>query len=167
MPVKVQMIQPSPIKLPEITRMVDFALIEIGHSVVMPAMANATYGWSDEPTWKEIGPRTKDGAREWIYQTTDTPFLWVDEGTEGPYPIPKSPKPPGSPLRFQTDYRPRTTPGAPFSGGPGVAMGPWRSAHQVMHPGIEARNFTGMAAETSDSKLPREMQRALDKVGSI
>lgn len=165
MPIK--MIQPDPINLKEVTQGIDAALIETGHAVVLPRMDSATHGWVNPTDWKEIGPRTKDGNREWIYQTLSTPFIWVDEGTEGPYPIPKQPKPPGQALKFRTDYRPRTTPGAPFSGGPGVAVGPWRSAEQVMHPGIEERNFTGMAAEECEDKLPNNTQRSVDRTRSL
>jgi len=167
--VPVEMIVPSPINFKEITQAIDAALIETGHTVVLPRMDNAVHGWANQniPNWKEIGPRTKAGNREWIYRTKDTPFLWVNDGTAGPYPIPKSPKPPGQALKFQTDYRPRTTPGAPFSGGPGIAVGPWRSSSQVMHPGIEARDFTGMAAEESDDDLPVDTQKSLDKVRSM
>jgi hypothetical protein len=65
---------------------------------------------------------------------------WITNGTKGPYKIPKQPKPPGSPLKFRTDYRPRTGLSGQYRG-PGKAFGPWASAYQVQHPGIKPRNF--------------------------
>lgn len=69
---------------------------------------------------------------------------WITNGTEGPYPIPKKPKPPGTALRFQWDgpgsYKPKTGLSGQFRG-PGRATGPIRFFKQVMHPGIRARNF--------------------------
>lgn len=65
---------------------------------------------------------------------------WVNEGTKGPYPIPKFPT--GKLLRFQTGYQPHTKAIAKHHQGSGEATGGWVSAGQVMHPGIEAREFT-------------------------
>lgn len=161
-----QMIVPKSIDRKAQTAAIDAALIFIGFEV-MSDMENATHGWESETKWDVKGPRTYHGDREWVYETDSVPFLYVNDGTEGPYPIPKQPRPIGQPLHFLTDYAPRTTPGAPFSGGPGQSMGPWRSAHQVMHPGIEARNFTGQSAEKRNKELADKVQQLLNNEGSL
>lgn len=85
--------------------------------------------------------------------------LWkaLDEGTKGPYPIPKQPKGKGS-LAFQTNYQPHTRPIA-RGGGPGRATGPMAFPKQVMHPGIKARKFS----DTINKRLYKQFQKAVDR----
>ena len=45
-------------------------------------------------------------------------------------------------LKFQTGYVPRTQPIAKFNVGPGKAFGAWVTTPFVLHPGIQAREFT-------------------------
>lgn len=80
-------------------------------------------------------------------------FFYVDRGTgtygpkKQPYPIPKTPLPPGKSLKFQTGYSVRSQPGAKIGMGTGEHFGNWISKKQVMHPGIEPRNFEKKALE--------------------
>lgn len=88
-------------------------------------------------------------------------FRYVDEGTEGPYPIPKVPKtndsrPPF--LAYRQGYQPKTLPIAQAHVGPGTAEGPLVFARQVMHPGIEARNFTATIQEETYPEFRRDME---------
>lgn len=92
---------------------------------------------SNRPNGFEIwtGPVGDPGADIWG---------WITNGTKGPYKIPKSPKPPGTALRFRWggpgSYRPKTGLSGQYRG-PGRATGPIRYFKQVTHPGIKPRNF--------------------------
>lgn len=85
------------------------------------------------PVFEVIGPRTRIDAREVIYRTTSTPYVYVANGTEA-HNIPNSP----GFLRFPTGGMPKTRPGR-FQSMAGVEGTNWRTAKQVRHPGIEAR----------------------------
>jgi len=97
-----------------------------------------------------VGP-TGTNAKLWI---------WITLGTKGPYKIPKRPKPPGFPLRFRTDYKPRTGRGYRYRG-PGKAVGPWVSKHQVEHPGIKPREFEKHIKRFYTPKFHAHMRNAL------
>lgn len=117
------------------------------------------HNWDDKPVWKKVGPRTVNGNRELIYQTDSTPYVWVDEGTDGPYTI--SPK--NAPfLRFKVGGKPMTWKGSMMStaGVPGTA---WRTALSVEHPGIESRDFTETAAKELEGIAADSIQAAIDK----
>jgi len=97
-----------------------------------------------------IGP-TGTNAKLWT---------WITLGTKGPYLIPKQPKPPGFPLRFRRDYKPRTGRGYRYRG-PGKAIGPWVSKHQVEHPGIKAREFEKHIKRFYTPKFHGHMRNAI------
>lgn len=84
-------------------------------------------------------------------------YRWVDEGTEGPYPI--LPKTPGGRLIFQTGYSAKTAPIAKFDQGTGTASGDWVSSAGVMHPGIAAREFE----KTFSKQFKPVLKRAIDQ----
>lgn len=93
------------------------------------------------------------GGARWVeLRTTSVPFCYVNEGTEGPYPIPKAGPKPGGLGPFQIGYVPRTTPGSLRSGS-SRRFGPWVRPKRVMHPGIEARDFTGIAMKQVEEKF--------------
>lgn len=91
----------------------------------------------DTPKGFEVRTRPEGEPGEDIWN-------WITNGTEGPYKIPKSPKPPGTALRFQWDgpgsYRPKTGRSGQYRG-PGMSSGPIRFFKQIEHPGIKPRNF--------------------------
>jgi hypothetical protein len=166
---QIKMIVPGDIKIRDVQTSIDVALVKAS-ALIRAQLDVGTAGWEQEnkPAWKITGPRTRGTAREWEMSTESTPYLWVNDGTKGPYPIPKTGvQPPRRPLRFKTGYVPKTTPGSPFSSGPGVAVGPWRSAKQVMHPGIEPRDFTGQAVEDADDDVTGTIQLELNAVRSL
>lgn len=74
--------------------------------------------------------------------------LWeaLDRTGTRPHPIPKSPKPPGTWLRFTWggpgSYKPKTVPGGRFQGPGKVVGGVTVFAKQVQHPGTKPRHFT-------------------------
>jgi hypothetical protein len=92
-------------------------------------------------------------------------FHWVDKGTGkfGPkksaYPI--FPKKPGGTLFFRTGYSPRTRPIAKANVGSGKASGPRVAAKGVIHPGIEAREFTSTLEDVLKPDFKRRMENAL------
>lgn len=102
------------------------------------------HNWEEanQPDFKVIGPATINGSRVVEYSTTDTPYVWVDNGTDGPYDINAN----ASMLTFKPDSKPKTQPGK-FGSMPGFAGSQWRSAEKVIHPGIEPRKFTETAAK--------------------
>lgn len=74
-------------------------------------------------------------------------FIYVDQGTgkwgksKAPYPIPKVIVP-GKYLKFQRNYSAKSGPKAQINVGTGQRSGDWVQKQQVMHPGIEPREFT-------------------------
>jgi hypothetical protein len=67
-------------------------------------------------------------------------FGYIDQGTKGPYLIPKFPRP-GRLLKFQAGYSAMTQPVARYNVGSGQSFGNWVSKKQVRHPGIKKRDF--------------------------
>lgn len=103
---------------------------------------DAVRDWKHRPKFKLTYALEKDrmsveirpaGQHKRIYR-------FVDAGTRGPYII--RPKKPGGRLRFQTGYDAKTMPIAKGHVGTGGYSGEWVSASQVVHPGIEAREFS-------------------------
>lgn len=68
-------------------------------------------------------------------------FNFVDKGTEGPYEI--KPKNPDGYLVFQNGYSAKTAPMAKYKQGTGQSSGSWAKKKSIIHPGIEARDFSG------------------------
>ena len=128
-------------------------------------MLNAVVAdWKNKPEFNAVLTRPGGNFGMGFYATGPSRMIWkyVNEGTKGPYPIPKNPKPIGDPLKFRMGYAPRTSPGGRF-GGPGKASGPWRSARQVEHPGIKARDFTGTIQGKYRTTYLRHIKRAMDR----
>ncbi len=158
----IEMIQPEPLDLAAIEKAIDAALAD-GLKIVEGDIRQATNTWKQEnkPTLLKTGPRTLAGDRVATVQTSSTPFVYVDEGTKGPYPIPKAGPKPGGLGPFQIGYVPKSTPGS-LSSGPGGSFGPFVSPGQVMHPGIKPRGFFRTSGEKLD--LPLLVARRLRKV---
>lgn len=117
--------------------------------------------WSGKPRF-DVVVAIKDN----VITLTVTPtgehaqkFLWVSEGTDGPYII--RPKKPGGKLKFRAGYSPRTQPGAQYGRGDGKATGSWATKDQVIHPGIEAREFVQEAARRIRPGFERSINNAI------
>jgi hypothetical protein len=79
-----------------------------------------------------IGPAGNiEGAQKWV---------WLDEGTKKNYPI-TAKKAPFLIFRDGRGFRAKTKVKT-FSSGPGANTGPWVRKKQVIHPGIEARDWS-------------------------
>lgn len=164
MPVK--FITPEPIKIGEVRAAINSGLQASGEIVKTDyRLFTGTWTSENEPVWVEK-LRSTSGTREWRYETSSTPMVWIDDGTKGPYPIPKVPKPPGEFLAFQTGFIPKTTPNK-ITSGPGARFGPTRFAKQVMHPGIADRNISNKIGEEAEPHLSRLVQKNLDGVRSL
>lgn len=101
-------------------------------------------------------------------------FTYVDRGTgkwgkdKRPYKIRAKTRRgvPGK-LKFQTQYIAKTQAVKPNARiakanvGPGVAVGPWRQADEVEHPGIEPRNFVSVAVNNLQPPLRYRIELAL------
>ena len=156
----VEMIQPTPFDLKAIEQAIDDAL-EDAAGIVEGDIQRVTGGWKPEnkPALGKTGPRTEGGDRVLTIKTTSTPFVYVSEGTEGPYPIPKAGPKPGGLGPFQVGYVPMTVPGSLRPLLHAVRYGPWVRPKRVMHPGIKARKFFQMSGEKLD--LARLITRRL------
>lgn len=66
-------------------------------------------------------------------------YQWVDQGTAAHIIRPKQR---GGRLTFRVGYRARTAPVAQFNVGTGRAVGGWRRARLIRHPGTKARQFS-------------------------
>ena len=113
------------------------------------------YRETDTTFSMETGPEGDPGAQIWD---------WITNGTKGPYPIPKKPKPPGTALRFQWggpgSYKAKTGLSGQYRG-PGKASGPIRFFKQVQHPGIKPRNFEKHFTRYIHPALLRETENAV------
>lgn len=119
------------------------------------------HNWDSEnyPLWEVIGPRTKNGNREVIYQTESTPYIWVSNGTvEHTYTA----KQPGGFMRFKAGSIPKTKPGRfqSMAGAPGTD---WVATQEVTNPGITSREFPKEVVERVQPVLARIMQVNIGK----
>lgn len=125
------------------------------------ALFTGTWETENQPEWEEKW-RTKQGSRELERSTESNPMVWIDDGTKGPYPIPKSGF---AKLAFQEGFVPKTQPRKVMSG-PGARFGKMVFAGKVMHPGIKPRNISEEIAERVEYKedLRFYVQQEMDKV---
>jgi hypothetical protein len=87
-------------------------------------------------------------------------FLWLDEGTKGPYPIrAKNAKT----LAFPSIYNAGSTPGS-LTTFRGVSSGPTVFVPMVMHPGIKPRNFTREMVKIGQKDYEEYMASAMYEV---
>ncbi len=148
-------------------------------TVMTDTVERATGNWEHKPTFEVTF--SKSGSRVIITvlptgpKINQTIFGWVDQGTGkyGPkgrsYKIPKRVKRGQKPLRFQTGHQAKTKPIAQVTGKSGERTGPWVSAIQVEHPGIEGRKFLETAqAELRpglDVRVTNAIRKALSRYG--
>lgn len=130
----------------------------------------AVSNWTNKPSF-----RPKLSYDRTFYQVTVFPsgkgekiFKYVDLGTglwgkhHRKYPIPKIIVP-GKYLRFQTGYSAKTAPIARGNVGNGARFGNWVTKVQVMHPGIEPREFSRQFLEDLTPSLKERLDSALKR----
>lgn len=91
--------------------------------------------------------------------TLDKIYSYVSAGTKPHLIRPKKAKN----LRFRLGgFRAKTRPGV-IAPSPGSrATGPFISTKEVMHPGVQARNFDDMIAKEMDRKIPKRIEDAIN-----
>jgi hypothetical protein len=88
-------------------------------------------------------------------------FGYVDEGTEAHFIFPKNKKA----LRFSGSYSARTSPVANPNTGTGKSSGQTVFSQGVLHPGTEARDFTGYYALEAQEELTRDVRALMRRFG--
>ena len=116
--------------------------------------ARTVKSWAKKPEF-EVQQSLKGGPSV-LVGTDDVVYLFVDEGTRPHIIAPKGPWP----LRFQTGYKAKTSPGV-LDSGSGGKFGPERRALVVHHPGTEARGFSAKIAAEHEKLFKRAMERAM------
>ena len=140
--IRVKAIKPGPFKADAIFRRMKQAA-ERSAELAEKEFAKTYKTWDHKPRFQK---KVKVGGRgiTWEVWTDDQIYTWVSGGTGlyGPkhakYPIPK--KGPGF-LAFPSGYKAKTTPNLLFSKSGGSFWPMVFMTGQVMHPGIEPRNF--------------------------
>lgn len=157
-----RVIKPKSIKLNEVKASIDFGLqVSIEDSKALFALS--FHNWDNTPIFEQKGPRTKGGNREVEYSTVSTPYIWVDDGTKGPYTI-RAKTPAG--LTFKPGGIPMTKPGR-ITSMSGSFGSQWIRVPEVTHPGIEPRDFSGEVVERIDAVIDTRVQKAQDGVDSL
>ena len=148
-----------------VTRRVMREVAQMAERETLKRYQRTTSTWSNRPQFESATDYTATTAS--VIVGTDNPIYgFVDKGTGlwGPkrskYPI--RPKRPGYPLRFQSGYRAKTTPGVIGSGG-GGPFGPTVRAWEVMHPGIKTRGFTALIYREINAMMLRKIMDSLHK----
>lgn len=86
-------------------------------------------------------------------------YRWVDEGTNGPYII--KPRDPNGRLAFQTGHEARTAPVAKYNQGTGESTGDLVMPKQVVHPGIQKREFSKTFSKQIKPAMRQAVERAI------
>lgn len=133
------------------------ATLDVGKALYLGTYHN--WEETNKPEFKEVGPKTVGDARVLDYETGDTPYVWIDEGTDGPYTIKAKNKPA---LKFKTGGMPKTFKNSLIStaGRPGTD---WNTKLEVTHPGIEERNFSENIGDKLDEIIANLIQIEIDK----
>lgn len=121
--------------------------------------------WEDQPTFNKT-IRGKTPLSKKIVGKTSTKhqkYDWVNNGTKGPYPIPKAG--PGV-LAFSEGFTPKTRPGI-IASGPGLRFGDTLIRSRVMHPGITARKFDEEIKKQIEPVFESNMTTAMNKVAKL
>lgn len=121
--------------------------------------------WDDQPTFnkKIVGKTPLADEITGTTKTRNQIYDWVNNGTKGPYPIPKAG--PGV-LVFSEGYAPKTQPGV-IASGPGVRFGDTVVTSRVMHPGITPRKFDEEVKKQIEPIFKSNMETAMKKVAIL
>lgn len=124
-----------------------------------------TKAWRNRQTFKAIRHITQSEVSVDVKPVGENAKIWryVSQGTKGPYPIPKSPRPYN--LKFlwggYGSYKARTTTSGGYNGPGRVVGGKIHRPKQVSHPGIKARNFEQHIARWYKPKFRQTMKNAV------
>jgi len=151
-------------KAPEVQRKMKTELIGPVKEHFIKEFEGVVSDWTHKPEFKVRTFFTMDMLKVNVFPAgpNKDKWIWVSRGTSGPYPIPKSG--PGL-LAFTLGYSARTRPRGQAHVGSGTATGPKViGVMQVMHPGIEAREFEEVIAEDNKDWYSRNMENAWRRI---
>lgn len=123
--------------------------------------------WKHQPQFKAKKSIKPDSMSVDVFPIGSDAQIWryVSQGTRGPYPIPKTPRP--YHLRFlwggYGSYKARTLPNGTYNGPGRVIGGKIHRPKQVSHPGIKARNFEKHIARWYAPKFKKVMDAAVKR----
>lgn len=117
-------------------------------------------GWEKKPGWFQTFHFTTSSLSTTVYPVGAGADIYalVNAGSP-PHTISARRSPV---LRFQTGYRPATSPRI-LSSRSKSRFGPYRTAFSVNHPGFKAREFDEEIAETYKPTFERDVQDAIDR----
>ena len=137
---------------------IEAGFAEIGRETIA-LYQKTTRTWKHKPRFHPV--RT---ARGITINTDDQIFMWIDEGTKGPYKIPKRPKTDRDPIPFlvfrwpyKAATRPRVIASYAASRGKNLAF-----KRQVTHPGIKARKFTAEITKRMQKRAAGIMRKRIN-----
>ena len=124
----------------------------------LDAFRKTTRTWWHQPEFEMMVQQTGNEL-EIVVGTDDRIYGYVDRGTP-PHII--RPKKPGYPLRFQSGYKSKTTPGVIGSkaGGP---RGDFVRAMEVHHPGTKPRKFSEAIQDYMNVKAPERIEKRVNQ----
>jgi len=124
---------------------------------------DTTKTWNHQPKFEPSFP-IPVVSTEKITVTTETSdkiYNWVNEGTNVGKPrYPIRPHNPPSALAFPSQFIPKTFPGI-IGSGAGFSGGETRYAKEVLHPGVEPRDFVGHIGDKNLGGFKLELERAM------
>lgn len=127
------------------------------------ALFNKTvFGWSKKPSFGWVQIKTNDTIGIEMYPQGEGADVWLmlNEGVRAHEILPKKP---GGLLWFRPGYRASTTVGV-LQSRRNYRSGKIGPARRIpLHPGVEARKFTDLIAETFADDFGVEMQKAITK----
>ena len=120
--------------------------------------------WTHKPTFIKAVASSAAGI-SWIVATDNQIYIWLNDGTKGPYPIPKGRS---GHLTFPSGYKAKTTPGTLFSQSGGSYGSTVHIFGQVMHPGIKARGWDKDSGFPTRQKLEQlGLKEVVDELESL
>lgn len=134
--------------LADINAELDSAAEDIRYDLLKP-----TTTWSAMPDFEITTP--EPGVR--LITTDDKRYNWIDQGTDGPYEI-KAKTPRG--LRFGVPFAAKTAPRS-LSASAGAQGNKIVTKQSVIHPGIDAREFSLTVAEVWSKKIKQRIGKVI------
>lgn len=159
---KLTPIIPRPLNVSGIQQALIAGMRDVGQRI-REDFEDTTRTWEHQPAWEPALPIPKVGLDSITVatETDDKVYGWVSRGTrvgKGPYEIPKVPG--VKRLAYPSQFIPKTFPGITGSG-VGFSGGPTRFATQVLHPGVEPRDFEGHIGDKNLGGFKLTMERAM------
>lgn len=162
MQIKLTPILPRPLNVSGIQHALIDGMRDIGERI-REDFEDTTKTWNHQPEWQPSFVIPKVGV-EMITVTTETDnkvYNWVSKGTNvGKPPYPIRPHMPPKALAFPSQFIPKTFPGI-IGSGVGFSGGTIRLAKEVLHPGVEPRDFEGHIGDKNLGGFKLEMERAM------